>query len=195
MSEMQRVFIAIDLSPEVQRWLENARSILKSGAAADAVRWVDSKGIHITIKFLGEISAERIASVRDAMDRSMKNVKPFMLVVERVGCFPNLARPRVVWAGVRAEPALLELQQRLEDQLSAAGFERERRAFSPHLTLGRVRDGVSEAHLRKIGETVGGAKMAAPLEMPVNGACLYRSILTPSGSEYSVLYRVEFSGR
>jgi 2'-5' RNA ligase len=195
LSDMQRVFIAIDLSPDVRRWLENARSILKSGTPAGAVRWVDPDGIHITLKFLGEIPFGRIDAVRGAMDRSMEGVKPFSLTVEGVGCFPNTTRPRVVWAGVRSEPLLLDLQQRLEDNLSAAGFDRERRAFSPHLTLGRVKDGMSEIQLRKIGSAVEGTRTETTAAMPADGLCLFRSILRPDGPEYSVLYRVEFSGR
>ena len=195
MDETQRLFIAIDLSPDVRRWLEKARSVLEPGMPAGAVRWVDPQGIHITLKFLGEVAVNRIDGVRAAMGQAVSGVSPFLLTVEGLGCFPNTARPRVVWAGVRAEPKLIGIQKRLEDILSATGFPRERRAFSPHLTLGRVKDGANENQLQRIGAAVESARMETPAGMEAGGLCLFRSILRPSGAEYSVLYRAEISGR
>jgi 2'-5' RNA ligase len=195
LDETQRLFIAIDLSPDVRRWLEKARSVLEPGMPAGAVRWVDPQGIHITLKFLGEVAVNRIEGVRAAMGQAVSGVSPFSLTVEGLGCFPNTARPRVVWAGVRAEPKLIGIQKRLEDILSATGFPRERRAFSPHLTLGRVKDGANENQLQRIGAAVESARMETPAGMEAGGLCLFRSILRPSGAEYSVLYRAEISGR
>jgi 2'-5' RNA ligase len=129
------------------------------------------------------------------MGQAVSGVSPFSLTVEGLGCFPNTARPRVVWAGVRAEPKLIGIQKRLEDILSATGFPRERRAFSPHLTLGRVKDGANENQLQRIGAAVESARMETPAGMEAGGLCLFRSILRPSGAEYSVLYRAEISGR
>jgi 2'-5' RNA ligase len=195
MDENQRVFIAIELSPDVRRWLEKARSILEPGMPAGAVRWVNPEGIHLTMKFLGEIPMGRIGGVRFAMDESVMEGAPFSLTIEGLGCFPNADRPRVVWAGVRREPMLSNLQRRLEDHLAAAGFKKEQRAFSPHLTLGRVKDGLGEDPLRRIGEVVERGSMETPAVSPVKGICLFRSILRPTGAEYSVLHRAELSGR
>jgi RNA 2',3'-cyclic 3'-phosphodiesterase len=195
LDETQRLFIAIDLSPDVRRWLEKARSVLEPGMPAGAVRWVDPQGIHITLKFLGEVAVKRIDGVRAAMDQAVAGLSPFSLTVEGLGCFPNTARPRVVWAGVRVEPKLIGIQKRLEDILSATGFPREHRAFSPHLTLGRVKDGANENQLQRIGTAVESARMETPAGMEAGGLCLFRSILRPSGAEYSVLYRAEISGR
>jgi 2'-5' RNA ligase len=195
LDETQRIFIAIDLLPEIRRWLGNAQLGLQSAVPAGTVRWVEVGGIHLTLKFLGEIPAGRIDAVRGAMDRSREGVQPFSLTVEGVGCFPNIVRPRVVWAGVRGEPLLGDLQRRLEDNLQAAGFQKELRAFSPHLTLGRVKDGASDAQLRKIGAAVGSAQTDPPAAMDVSALCLFRSVLRPQGSQYSILYRVEISGQ
>jgi 2'-5' RNA ligase len=195
LDEIQRLFIAIDLSPDVRRWLEKARSVLEPGMPAGTVRWVDPQGIHITLKFLGEVAVNRIDGVCAAMGQAVSGESPFSLTVEGLGCFPNTARPRVVWAGVRAEPKLIGIQKRLEDILSATGFPRERRAFSPHLTLGRVKDGANENQLQRIGAAVESARMETPAGMEAGGLCLFRSILRPSGAEYSVLYRAEISGR
>jgi RNA 2',3'-cyclic 3'-phosphodiesterase len=192
-NEEQRVFIAIELSPDVRRWLQKARSVLEPLVPSGAVRWVHLDGIHITLKFMGEIPARRIDDVRGAIDRSMKGAVPFILMVEGLGCFPDLTRPRVVWAGVRREPALEDLQRRLEEALDATGFPKERRAFSPHLTLGRTRDGLAADSLRRIGSAVREASVGGPVEMQVTEVCFFRSVLRPSGAEYSVLYRAAFT--
>jgi 2'-5' RNA ligase len=192
-NEEQRLFIAVDLSPDVRRWLEKARSVLGSSVPSGAVRWVTPAGIHLTLKFLGEIPANRIDGVRGAMDRSMKGAKPFSLFVEGLGCFPDHHRPRVLWAGVRHEPILVNLQKLLEEQLAAAGFPKERRPFSPHLTLGRVKDGLPADSLRRIGSAVGEASLKSSVEMRVVEVALFRSVLRPSGAEYSVLYRAAFN--
>jgi 2'-5' RNA ligase len=193
LNEDQRVFIAIELSPDVRKWLEKARVVLEPLMPSGAVRWVHLDGIHITLKFLGEIPANRIDDVRGAMDRSVKGVKPFPLAVEGLGCFPDLHRPRVVWAGVRREPLLEDLQRRLEEALAATSFPKERRAFSPHLTLGRVKDGLSADSLPRVGSAVEKAVMEKSVEMRVSEVILFRSVLRPSGAEYSVLYRTAFN--
>ena len=195
MDETQRLFIAIELSLEVRRWLETSRSVLEPGMPSGAVRWVNPDGIHLTLKFLGEIPVSRIDSIRSAMDQSVSGRTPFSLTFEGLGCFPNTVRPRVVWAGIRGDPLLADLQRRLEENMSVVGFKKEQRAFSPHLTLGRVKDGVSEIQLRKIGSAVEGMRTETTAAMLVDGLYLFRSILRPDGPEYSVLYRVEFSGR
>jgi 2'-5' RNA ligase len=194
LDETQRLFIAIELSPDVRRWLEKTRSVLEPGMPPGSVHWVKPDGTHLTLKFFGEIPVGRIDGIRSAMDQSVAGKTPFSLTFEGVGCFPNTVRPRVVWAGVRGESLLADLQRWLEDHLEAAGFKKER-SFSPHLTLGRVRDGAKEIQLRKIGAAIEGARMETTAVMTVKELCLFRSILRPEGPEYSVLYRVEFSGR
>jgi len=195
LDENQRLFIASELSPDARRWLQKARSVLELEMPSGSVRWVKPDGIHLTLKFFGEIPVSRIDGIRPALDQSVAGSAPFSLTFEGVGCFPNTVRPRVVWAGVRAEPLLAELQRRLEDNLEAAGFKKEQRTFSPHLTLGRVKDGVKEIPLRKIGTAIEGARMETTAVMTVDELCLFRSILRPEGPEYSVLYRNGINGR
>jgi 2'-5' RNA ligase len=192
MEKTFRAFIAISLSPEIRRWLAEARVVLEAGLPPASVRWTDVNGIHITLKFLGEVPIDSVEGIRSAMDRAARGCRPFSLAVEGLGCFPDAARPRVIWAGVRREPALSDLQKRLEDGLEQAGFPRERRAFSPHLTLGRVRDGVSGKELAEIGRAVQSAEAKAAVGMDISGYGLYKSVLRPTGAEYSLQYQVAF---
>jgi 2'-5' RNA ligase len=186
-----RLFLAVDLSPEVRSWLGRAESGLKVRIPPGSVRWVNVEMIHLTLKFLGETPSPRIDDVRTVMDLLARGCRPFPLVVEGLGCFPNAARPRVVWAGVRRAPDLLQLQQRVESELEPIGFPRERRGFSPHLTLGRVKEGVRSG---EIGRAVESAFPPAAAEMKVDGWCLFQSVLRPGGAEYSILHRSEFTG-
>ncbi len=193
MEEVLRTFIAVHLSAEVRQWLGEARSMLASRILSGTVRWVNVDAIHITLEFLGEIPAGRIGDISAVMDDAAWGCRPFRLVVEGLGCFPDTARPRVIWAGVRREPALMELQKRLEDGLEKVGFPRERRAFSPHLTLGRVRDGVTGKELGDIGRAAQNAPVKSGVSMDVSGYALYKSVLRPTGPEYSILYRTAFN--
>ena len=194
MEEMLRLFIAIELSEEIRRWLEDARTRLVERIPPGTVRWVDPGAIHLTLKFLGDTPSPKLEGIRGAMDAPACSTRPFPLSVEGLGCFPNTARPRVIWAGIRPEPLLTDLQRGLEGELDRAGFPREPRAFSPHLTLGRVRDGVAGARLAEIGRAVGAIALESTVGMEVKDVCLFRSVLRPGGAEYSVLHRSPFSG-
>jgi 2'-5' RNA ligase len=191
--DTQRVFIAIELSDPVKKWLAAARTALEPAVPAGTVRWVDGQGIHLTLKFLGDIPARQIDEVRGAMDRAAADGKPFPVTVEGLGCFPNLNRPRVVWAGVRAQAELGDLQSRLEIELEGVGFAREERAFSPHLTLGRVRDGIPDSRRAAIGAAVAAEKTGASVSMKAGGFSLFRSVLRPGGAEYTVIYSAQFN--
>jgi|WetSurMetagenome_2_1015567.scaffolds.fasta_scaffold331278_1 RNA 2',3'-cyclic 3'-phosphodiesterase len=188
MEHTLRSFIAIPLSADVRRWLADARAALERGLPSGAVRWTAIDGIHITLKFLGEIPAARVDAIRAVMDRAAAGRRAFTVAAEGLGCFPSLRRPRVIWAGVRAQPELDALQKQLEDGLAAAGFPREQRAFAPHLTLARVRDGAAENVLEAIGRSVGTAQIKSAAEMAADEFCLFRSVLKPGGPEYSILF-------
>ena len=117
MEETIRTFIAIELSPEIRGWLGRAKSVLEGRITPGAVRWVNVDSIHLTLKFLGEVRARRLEAVRAVMEESALACRPFSLVVEGLGCFPDAANPRIIWAGVRSEPLLSDLQKRMEKGL------------------------------------------------------------------------------
>lgn len=191
---MLRLFIAIDLSPDVRRWLSDTRARLKSSLPADAIRWVNPEGIHATLKFLGEVPDSRVEAIRGAMHSATAGGKSFSVTVEELGCFPDSVRPRILWVGIRPEPILIDFQKKLEERLALAGFKKERRPFSPHLTLGRVRDGVTGSELHKIGKAVEGIPAGKGVGLEVNELTLFRSVLRPSGAEYSVVCRFPLNG-
>lgn len=177
-----RAFIAIDLAPEIkERLLALVRDL--QAARAD-VRWVGAGGMHLTLKFLGEVDEARAAKVKEALAAVVSRFRPFPLRLEGTGAFPDERSPRVFWAGCAAGPDLDALQQEIERALEAEGFEREARTFTPHLTLGRVkgpgRIDRAAAELARHREEAFGA-------MTVGKIVLFESLLRPQGAEYRVL--------
>ncbi len=194
MEDSLRAFIAIDLAGDVRRWLREARTALEARIPSGSVRWTNTEGIHLTLKFLGEVPARRAGEIRAVMDGLTPSFRPFPLTAVGLGCFPNTARPRVIWAGIQGDPLLGDLQKRLEQDLERIGFPAERRAFSPHLTLGRLKDGVAGARLAEIGRAVGAVSMESTAGMDVKDVCLFKSVLQPGGAVYTVLHRALLTG-
>jgi 2'-5' RNA ligase len=177
-----RTFIAIDLETGLKTALEGLIRALKTTRAD--VRWARTTGLHLTLKFLGEIDEEKSAVVKRVIEEVAGRHASFPLRLEGTGAFPGEHNPRVLWAGFAADPGLLAFQDELERELEREGFPREERAFHPHLTLGRVKGPgrIREAMLeleKHRRENLG--------EMTVRRVALFESRLRPDGPEYRVL--------
>ena len=186
-----RTFIAIHLSQEARLQLSDAIRSLGSEIPS-GVRWVDPEAIHLTLKFLGDIDPALVEDVLQAMEQAACRSLSFHLHLNGLGVFPNERRPRVFWAGLGGDlDALQALQEKLETAMSGPmyglDFPRERRAFSPHLTLGRVRDTVSAVARQRVGDLVSRGSLDGADPWPVNAVHLMRSNLTPDGAVYSSL--------
>jgi 2'-5' RNA ligase len=181
-----RLFVAVDLPADCRRELAEAQDRLRFLGAA--VRWSDPEGIHLTLKFLGMLSPERLPSVQRALGEVCAGRSPFRLTLDGLGTFPSLSAPRVLWVGVFGEvDALADLQHQIEGALARRGLPRERRRFSPHLTLGRVREGLSPAEMQRIGPAVLDTATPAPKEIPVEAVSLVQSHLQSAGAQYTRL--------
>ncbi len=144
-----RLFIAINLPDEVREEIWITAAPLRERPYA--IKWVDPDAIHITLKFLGEVSAHREKSLSDALDAAVSGVSPFTLPLGGFGAFPDTRRANVIWVGCTPPSSLLELQRQVEEQVADAGFPRETRLFHPHLTLGRLRRGAESSKLSGLG--------------------------------------------
>ena len=188
-----RLFAAAEL-PDAFR-----EDIARIGAAALAlgirgVRPVRPEGAHLTLKFLGEVGADRIADVLAAMRLAAARSAPFRLRTGKLGAFPNAAAPRVLWLGVDGDlAALRRLRDDLEDAFAAIGFPRDRRAFSPHVTAARVRARISAADAKRL-MSAAAAVRPTPVEFAVNRLSLMRSDARPGGAVYARLGVVGFGG-
>ena len=189
-----RAFIAIHISQPARSVLEAASQEL-STELPTGVRWVDPKGIHLTLKFLGDIAPDQAKDILEVMGRHAASVEPFRIRLSGLGMFPNQKRPRVVWAGIEGElDSLQKLQADIDNATGGLGFAKEIRSFSPHLTLGRVRDRVSESERRRIGTVVASTCLGTSEPWPVEAVYLIRSRLGPGGATYCELGSARVGG-
>lgn len=197
---MLRCFAAVEVaSPVVRRALEGAQLELRRAFGTPApVKWVPAHQFHLTLKFLGEVAPEAADRAVGALQRAAGRQSAFTVRLAGLGAFPGAGRPSVLWAGVGGGAAELgALAEAVEGEMAQDGFPRERRPFSPHLTLGRVREGsrvpaaIPQALAASAGRAFG--------EWRVVRVVLMRSELTPRGPVYSVhgiaLLREESEGK
>ncbi len=186
-TEQIRSFIAIELPDEVRQGLARLRNELERDEHR-FVKWVDAEGIHLTLKFLGNIPARRAAEVTQAMEGATQGISPFRLQISGLGVFPSLTQVRVFWVGIGGEmDKLSRLQQNIDSALADLGFAREERPFVPHLTLARIRQGASPSDRRSFGALVDSAVFEHEYDVEVKAVNLMRSQLTPAGAVYSRL--------
>jgi 2'-5' RNA ligase len=156
---------------------------------------VSPEGIHLTLKFLGNIPVQQTADIVQVMEQASQGISPFELQLIEVGAFPNMRRPRVVWVGIKGKlDILIGWQQRLDNGLVPLGFAKEARPFTPHLTLARVRDNCSPADRTRLGEMVASAHVEVDYKFTVTSLNLMRSQLMPTGAVYSRLAEVKLVG-
>jgi len=186
-SESLRLFIAVDISEEARAELSRLmRSLEERGLRS--VRWVNPVGIHVTLKFLGDTAASMVPGVSEAMSRAAASSGPLKLALAGTGVFPNERAPRVLWAGLQGDvDALKRLQEAVEREVSPLGFPAEARGFSPHVTIGRVRESVHPAERQRIGEALARSSLRGGQAWPVASVNLVRSTLAPSGAVYTVV--------
>ena len=161
--------------------------------AADltGVRLVDPDGVHLTLKFLGNVDSSRVPTLTDALDAVGKGSVPFALHLRDVGVFPDRRSPRVLWAGVSGDTdALAALARRVDDACANMGFPSEERSFNPHLTLARLRVRASVDERHRAGSVLADIGLAPGESFAVEAFHLIRSTLTPSGPIYDTVHTI-----
>lgn len=186
MSETFRAFIAIDLPASIRSFLGETQEILKSFRFR--VKWVRPQNIHLTLKFLGNIDPGNIDKIVAAMTLAAKDFTGVSLSAKEIGVFPDIRRPRVIWAGLNGQLEILEnLQQTLDGHLADLGFPKETRAFKGHLTLGRVKGKIASARMKTAIDKLKGFESES---FEINEIILFKSELRPTGAVYSKVQRV-----
>ncbi len=193
--EKLRIFVAIPLPQSLREELDTVQYRLQGKVPHRSVRWVSPEGIHLTLKFLGDTPQDEIPTVREALTVVARHAPPFTLTAEGLGCFPSPRRPRVLWVGVRETSGRLKaLSKAIEEGMTSLGYKPERHGFTPHLTLGRVRRGVSQSDQGLISEAITGTQVGELSTFTVDRFELIRSELKPTGAEYTTLYAFELQG-
>jgi 2'-5' RNA ligase len=184
-----RLFVALNLPDQVRLALWTAAAPVRELGLA--VRWVRPEGIHVTLKFLGDVPESREPDLRAALGRAAAGGPALPLVVAGFGAFPGLNRPRVIWAGLGPDSLLQGLQRRVEEQFVPLGFPREDRPFRPHLTLGRAARDARPEPCDGLEETLLGLRHE---EATVVAAVdLMQSVLQPGGAVYQLRHSERLS--
>lgn len=185
-----RVFIAVDLPPAIQESVEKQTAPLRRTLGDDLIRWVPAQNMHLTLKFIGNIAASHLDFLKQMLTQSVNSQRQFDLQIGGIGSFPNLKRPRVLWVGIHAPADLTSLQKNVEAGAVRLGYEKEERGFSPHLTLGRVRQNVSAADLQRIRSAFENTQIGRIGTATIEAVHLYKSDLHTDGSIYTKLLSV-----
>jgi 2'-5' RNA ligase len=180
--ERIRTFVAIKISRELEAAFDTLIRSMKKNPGP--IRWVNPQSIHLTLKFLGEITPAQVEEISKGVEKAVTAIPPFSLRAGSKGAFPSPKRPRIFWIGLAEidEPYLFELQKNIEAEMALCGFPKEGRAFKPHLTVGRVKDS------RGV-ETISNIFMDydfPEIEFAAEEVLVMKSELTPQGARYSV---------
>jgi RNA 2',3'-cyclic 3'-phosphodiesterase len=185
-----RLFVAVLLDEPTRAAL--AAEVARLGAIAPHVAWVQAPNLHLTLKFLGNVAEPLIEPARQALATAAARAPAFQLALEGLGAFPTLARPRVIWAGAGCgREAAVGLAGLVDSGLAPLGFPPESRTFSPHVTLGRVRQPRRNEALTRL---IGAGVHARFGSVTVSAVALMRSELSPRGARYSTLATLPLSG-
>jgi 2'-5' RNA ligase len=175
---MMRLFAAVPIAEPARG--EIAKLLLRLREPGWPLRLVHDHGVHLTMKFFGEVPPDRLEVIEEAVRSAVPGTGTLALRLAEIGAFPNLRRPRIIWVGLEAPPALELLQDRLERRAEAIGFAPEGTPFRPHVTLARVREG------QRIppGALEGMAREYEPVPFLASQLVLYESVLGRGGPRY-----------
>jgi 2'-5' RNA ligase len=183
-----RAFIAIDLTEEIVQRLNDVIGNYKNLLPNIPVRWVPAANIHLTLKFLGDVSLSNLDMLTKMIEAEVSTHHQFEISVGGSGAFPNFRQPRIIWVGVEAPPELMAIQNAIEATTSKLGYARDERAFSPHLTLGRVSHNASVQDVKLIAKILEDNKIGFLGATCVEKVHLYRSDLQPTGAVYTQIF-------
>ncbi len=186
-----RTFLALEIPENIRLQIGRIQDRLKK--ALGGIRWVRPEGMHLTLKFFGDVSVADITTIENTVRIRTDRAASMTFSLGAPGAFPSALRPRVLWLGIEGDTdRLAELQQCIEADLDAAGFPKEKRPFTPHLTLGRVKSpGEKIFGIDTIMKGMGGPGIHS---FHVGELILFKSDLKPTGALYTKLARFPFGG-
>jgi len=182
-----RLFIALNIPDELREVLRGVQSRLKP--CPGSISMVRPANIHITLKFMGHTEEQRLSPLIEALYTVSASTRPFELHSGGLGAFPSMKSPRGLWVGMDESKELRALKEAMEGALLPAGFEKDKKAFRPHLTLCRIR---SKAAVKAMAAKAGPMKVEKKVAFIVDRFVLYKSILNPSGARYEVIREFPF---
>ena len=185
-----RTFIAIELDKDIKEKIALIQQQLKQTNAN--VKWVKPENIHLTLKFLGEVNEEQLNKTKNILQDSIKEKRSFDMVISELGAFPKLESPRVIWIGIKnGVENVLDITSILEGELSRIDFPKEKRPFSGHITIGRVRSNKNRSELIEAVNKFNKEEQKE-FSQTVKSIVLFKSTLTPKGPIYEALFTAIF---
>lgn len=181
---MKRIFVAVDISDEARRKVSAYTETLRHDFRQVRVGWEKPEKLHLTLRFLGETSENQFGELKSFVQKISSEITNFGLKISETGVFPNAGNPRVLWIDIKDKDGnLAKINNLIETECERIGFDREKRKFVPHLTIGRVREpnrarDLGQKHLQNKFE---------PVEFEVSEIVIYESKLLATGSVYSVV--------
>jgi RNA 2',3'-cyclic 3'-phosphodiesterase len=188
-----RVFIAIELPNQVCDAIQKQTVRLRQTLGQDLIRWVPTQNMHLTLKFLGDTTSSYLDFIKQLLTHEANSHSQFDLQLGGLGAFPTLRRPRLLWIGIHAPADLVSLQRGIEAGATRLGYEQEERPFSPHLTIGRVRQNINPPALQKIRGVLDTTQLGNIGIAGVDSIHLFQSDLQPGGSIYTKLFSAPLS--
>lgn len=183
-----RLFIALDLPEEWKRILAQPEASI--GWLGRGVKWVEPRGMHLTLKFLGEVEETLLPQIRDGITVACSTISTFTMRLQGTGVFPNPKRPRVYWAGIEAPRQLMDLQTRMDAEMQRIGFPAEEHPFRPHLTIARIKDPIGK---QRMTDALLNFKLEGD-SIEIREALLMRSHLSIEGARYEAIFRCPLGG-
>ncbi len=187
-----RAFIAIPLPASLQQRIHQETKPLRTQLDSELLRWVPPENIHITLKFLGDTSEEKLAMLKKILVKEIAQIHPFEISIKKLGVFPTLSRPSVIWIGVEDSRKLSTLHRCVETGASQIGSVPEKRRFSAHLTLGRVtRKGYNSKMRSQIRKTLEENPDYDFGKVRVSSIHIFQSELMPSGAKHRSIFEAK----
>lgn len=190
-----RTFVAIELTPDLERAARDLQAQLRQRLPCPALRWVQPQGIHLTLKFLGDVPPSRLPAIQSALAGVAAQHAPFNLAARDLGVFPSPSRPNVLWVGLVGDlPHLHRLRDAVETAIAPLGYPTESRPFHPHLTLARIKD-ATPADVQRVRDLLQQPPAADLGALPAAAVHLMRSDLSPQGARYTALAMYPLTGQ
>lgn len=188
-----RTFIAADLTPEILTRVGRISAHIKQQLPGGALKWVSTDNMHLTIKFIGEIQKNKITQVKDLMTHTLQDQSSFEIGIQDLGTYPHINNPRVIWLGITQGAPLIEIHNQLDNAMRELNIRSDRREYSPHLTLARVRRDADRATVKEISDNLSEFKVDLLGTITMSEITLYESKLSSEGPEYTPLHVVSLN--
>lgn len=188
-----RTFIAVDFQTEILDKIEQIGNYFKTQTPVGALKWVAKENLHLTLKFIGEVSPAKINEIKTLTGGVLISSTSFGIEIKGLGLYPTVNKPRVIWLGIENNLALVNIHKRLDQALSQAHIKPDNRPFSPHLTIARVRRNTPPDQVRAIGKTISQFKVGSLGISKIETIRIYQSKLNPQGPTYSPLMTIRLN--